>query len=55
MATRERLETDISNLQDQINNASEDTPKDIMDMWEQQLVDLSFELNNMVDTDDNNE
>ena len=55
MATREKLETEIENLQQQIQNANEDVPQEVIKMWEQELVDLSFELNNMVDIDDNNE
>ena len=42
--------------QERIKKATKDTPKDILKLWEQELVDLELELNNMVDDEeDNNE
>ena len=41
---------------ERIKKAAKDTPKDILKLWEQELVDLELELNNMVDDEeDNNE
>ena len=41
---------------ERIKKAAKDTPKDIIKLWEQDLVDLELELNNLVDDEeDNNE
>ncbi|UVR76379.1 hypothetical protein NXX35_19865 [Bacteroides xylanisolvens] len=43
-------------LKKKIKKAAKDTPKNILKLWEQELVDLELELNNMVDDEeDNNE
>lgn len=56
MSRRSRLEHEVSLAQERIKNAAKDTPKDILKLWEEDLVNLEFELNNMVDGDeDNNE
>lgn len=54
MSRRERLELDISNLQAKINNPPKDTPPHVMKLWEKDLVSLEFELNNLVDGDEDN-
>lgn len=52
---RERLEQEISNLQNRINNAPKDLPVYITELWEKELVSLEFELNNLSDGEyDNN-
>lgn len=55
MSTRARLETEIAELQEKIKNLPADTPKNIKEDLEQELVDKSFDLNNFEDPYDNNE
>lgn len=56
MSRRRQLEHEVSVAQERIKKAKKDTPKDILKLWEQELVDLELELNNMVDDEeDNNE
>lgn len=54
MSRRERLELDVSNLQAKMKNPPKDTPSYIMKLWEKELVSLEFELNNLVDGDEDN-
>ena len=56
MSRRRQLEHEVSVAQERIKKAAKDTPKNILKLWEQELVDLELELNNMVDNEeDNNE
>ena len=56
MSRRRQLEHEVSVAQERIKKAAKDTPKDILKLWEQELVDPKLELNNMVDDEeDNNE
>ena len=56
MSRRRQLEHEVSAAQERIKKAAKDTPKNILKLWEQELVDLELELNNMVDDEeDNNE
>lgn len=56
MSRRRQLEHEVSVAQERIKKAAKDTPKDTLKLWEQELVDLELELNNMVDDEeDNNE
>ena len=56
MSRRSQLEHEVSVAQERIKNAAKDTPKDIIKLLEQDLVDLELELNNLVyDEEDNNE
>ena len=56
MSRRRQLEHELSVAQERIKKAAKDTPKNILKLWEQELVDLELELNNMVDDEeDNNE
>ena len=56
MSRRRQLEHEVSVAQERIKKAAKDTQKDILKVWEQELVDLELELNNMVDDEeDNNE
>ena len=56
MSRRRQLEHEVSVAQERIKKAAKDTPMDILKLWEQELVDLELELNNMVDDEeDNNE
>ena len=56
MSRHRQLEHEVSVAQERIKKAAKDTPKNILKLWEQELVDLELELNNMVDDEeDNNE
>lgn len=56
MSRRSQLEHEVSVAQERMKNAAKDTPKNILKLWEQELVMLELELNNMVDgEEDNNE
>lgn len=56
MGRRRQLEHEASLAQERIKKAAKDTPKNILKLWEQELVDLELELNNLVDDEeDNNE
>ena len=56
MSRRRQLEHEVSVAQERIKKAAKDTPKNLLKLWEQELVDLELELNNMVDDEeDNNE
>ena len=56
MSRRRQLEHEVSVAQERIKKAAKDTPKNILKLWEQELVALELELNNMVDDEeDNNE
>lgn len=47
MSRRRQLEHEVSVAQERIKKAAKDTPKNILKLWEQELVDLELELNNM--------
>ena len=53
MGRRSQLEHQVSVAQERIKKAPKDTPKDIIKLWEQELVDLEIELNNLVDGEEN--
>ena len=56
MSRRRQLEHEVSVAQERIKKAAKDTPKNILKLWEQELVDLELDLNHMVDDEeDNNE
>ena len=56
MSRRRQLEHEVSLAQERIKKAPKDTTKEILKTWEQKLVDLELELNNLVDDEeDNNE
>ena len=44
MSRRRQLEHEVSVAQERIKKAAKDTPKDILKLWEQELVDLELEL-----------
>lgn len=56
MSRRKRLEHEVALAKKRIKEAPKDTPVDIREIWEQELDDLEFELNNLVDSEeeDNN-
>ena len=43
MSRRRQLEHEVSVAQERIKKAAKDTPKDILKLWEQELVDLELE------------
>lgn len=51
MSRRKRLEHEISLMEKRIKEAPKDTPASIRELWQQELDDLEFELNNLVDTE----
>lgn len=56
MNRRSQLEHEVSLAQKRIKEAPKDTPDDIKKLWEEELVNLEFELNNLTDyEEDNNE
>jgi len=54
MSKRERLETEVTNIKNRIKTAPKDTPMEIRKLWEEELVDTEFELNNLIDGDEDN-
>lgn len=56
MSRRSQLEHEVSLAQKRIKEAPKDTPEDIKKIWEEELVSLEIELNNLADNEeDNNE
>lgn len=57
MSRRKRLEHEVALAGKRIKEAPKDTPVYIRKIWEQELVDLEFELNNLVENEeeDNND
>jgi len=51
MSRREELEKEYSLVDERINNAAEDTPRDVIDAWRKELDSIDFELNNLYDDD----
>ena len=47
MSRRSQLEHEVSVAQERVKKAAKDTPKDIIKLWEQELVDLELELYNL--------
>lgn len=54
MNRRRRLEREVSLAKKRIDEAPNDTPSDIKDLWEKEYIELSFDLNNLVDQEDDN-
>jgi len=54
MNRRRRLEREVSLAKKRIDEAPNDTPSDIKDLWEKEYIGLSFDLNNLVDQEDDN-
>lgn len=54
MSKRERLEIEIANIQKKMAEASQETPVNIKKAWEQELVNMEIELNNLVDGEEDN-
>ncbi|MCS2660971.1 hypothetical protein NXW67_14750 [Bacteroides fragilis] len=41
-------------LRKELRKLPKDTPREILKIWEQELVDLEVELNNLVDDEEDN-
>lgn len=54
MSIRKELEHEVSLAQEKIKKALKDTPKEILKLWEQELIALETELNNLVDGEEDN-
>lgn len=54
MSIRKELEHEVSLAQERIKKALKDTPKEILKLWEQELIALEAELNNLVDGEEDN-
>lgn len=52
MSRREELEREIEITQKRIDEATGDTPSNIVELWKKELDSLSFELNNLYDDDE---
>ncbi|MCD8185546.1 MAG: hypothetical protein LUD68_03555 [Rikenellaceae bacterium] len=49
MGYREELEKQLEMAEKRLNQATEDTPQEILDHYRKDYDDLSFELNNLYD------
>ena len=49
-----QLEHEVSLAQKRIKEAPKDTPANIRKIWEQELVELEVELNNLTDDEEDN-
>jgi len=54
-AQRDRLELEIQEAKERMANMPADTPAEVREQMEEELVQLEFDLNNFVDEDDNND
>ena len=54
MSRRRQLEHEVSVAQERIKKAAKDTLKNILKLWEHELVDLELKLINMVDDEEAN-
>ncbi|OKZ12059.1 MAG: hypothetical protein BHV75_06160 [Bacteroides oleiciplenus] len=54
MSRRSQLEHEVSLAQKRIEDAPKNTPANIRKIWEQELVDLEVELNNLTDDEEDN-
>jgi len=53
MSRRSELEKEVDIAKKRIDEAPQDTPMDVLDAWTKELDDLSIELNNLYDDDEN--
>mgnify|MGYP000178456203 FL=1 len=54
MNRRSQLKHEVSLAQQHIKEAPKDTPANIRKIWEQELVELEVELNNLTDDEEDN-
>ena len=52
MSRRSQLEHEVSLAQKRIKDAPQNTPANIRKIWEQELVELDVELNNLTDDEE---
>jgi len=53
MSRRTELEEELEMVQKRIDNAPENTPKEVVNAWTKELDSVSFELDNLYDDDEN--
>ena len=53
MSRRIELEEELEIVQKRIDNAPENTPKEVMEAWKKELVSIELELNNLYDDNEN--
>jgi len=53
MSRRIELEEELNMVQKRIDNAPENTPKEVMEAWVKELNSISFELDNLYDDNEN--
>ena len=54
MSRRSQLEHEVSLAQKRIKEAPQNPPAHIRKIWEQELVELEIELNNLTDEEEDN-
>ena len=54
MSRRSQLEHEVSLAQKRIKEAPQNTPANIRKIWEQEMVELEVELNNLTDEEEDN-
>jgi hypothetical protein len=47
------LENELKMVQQRIDNASDNVPKEVKEAWVKELDSIAFELNNLYDDDEN--
>lgn len=53
MSRRTELENELDIVQERIDNAPDNTPSEILNLWKKELDSISFELDNLYDDDEN--
>jgi hypothetical protein len=53
MSRRAELEKELKIVQERIDNATKDIPKEVKEAWVKELDSIDFELNNLYDDDEN--
>ena len=55
MSRRSELEHEVFLAEKRLKEAPADTPKDVLDYWRTEYDSLAFQLNNLVDTKEEDE
>jgi hypothetical protein len=53
MSRREELEKELEIVNERIENADENVPKNVLNAWKKEYDSIFFELNNLYDDDEN--
>lgn len=53
MSTRAKLEQQLADAKKRLDEASKDTPKELMAQWRSDYDELSFQLDNLYDDEEN--